>query len=73
MKDLSQLPTAIKERRKLLGLTQRQVADLAGCHWTLVLDVEAGRTSVRLDKLVAILEVVGLALGVEEARHHGPA
>lgn len=67
----SHLGTTLKERRKLLGLTQRQVADLAGCHWTLVLDVEAGRITVRLDKLIEILKAVGLTLEIGEVRHRG--
>ncbi len=58
----------LKVKRKSLGLTQREVAEFAGCHWTLVLDVEAGRTTVGLDKLLSILNVVGLALDLKEAR-----
>ena len=57
----------LKAKRKSLGLTQREVAEFAGCHWTLVLDVEAGRPTVRLDKLLGILGVVGLSLDLTEA------
>lgn len=59
----------LKTTRKSLGLTQREVAEYAGCHWTLVLDVEAGRSTVRLDKLLSILRVVGLDLHLTET--HG--
>ncbi|RYG25675.1 helix-turn-helix domain-containing protein [bacterium] len=55
----------LKSKRKSLNLTQREVAEYAGCHWTLVLDVEAGRSTVRLDKLLAILHVVGLDLDLK--------
>ncbi len=55
---------ALKQRRKELDLTQKEVAEYAGCHWTLVLDVEAARPTVRLDKLLSILRVVGLDLAL---------
>jgi predicted transcriptional regulator len=58
------IAATLKKRRKDLHLTQREVAEYAGCHWTLVLDVEAGKPTVRLDKLLSILHVVGLDLSL---------
>lgn len=56
---------AIKDRRAQLGLTQAQVADAAGvskrCLWSLELGQNPG---VQLDKLTAVLKVMGLDLTI---------
>ncbi len=56
---------AIKDRRAQLGLTQAQVADAAGiskrCLWSLELGQNPG---VQLDKLTAVLKVLGLDLTI---------
>ncbi|HAM43564.1 MAG TPA: transcriptional regulator [Propionibacteriaceae bacterium] len=54
-----------RQRRKALRLTQAQLAELAGVSERYVRLVEAGKVSVRLDKLQALLEVLGLRLRVE--------
>jgi len=51
-------------RRKALGVTQREVAEMAGCDPAFVGDLENGKPSVRLDKLRAVLDVLGLELTV---------
>jgi HTH-type transcriptional regulator / antitoxin HipB len=62
------LGEAVRARRKLLRLTQRHVADLAGCAELFVREVEAGKPTVRLDKLVDVLTVLGLRLTLESGR-----
>lgn len=52
----------VRLRRKELGLTQVDAADLAGVSERFVRLVEAGKDSVRLDKLEALLGVLGLEL-----------
>lgn len=56
---------AIRTRRKQLRLTQDQVADLAGCSKPSVIAAEAGKPTLRLDKLISILDVLGLAVRIE--------
>lgn len=53
---------AVRKRRYELRLTQKAVADIAGCHWTFVSDVEREKPTVRLDKLLDVLHAVGLDL-----------
>jgi y4mF family transcriptional regulator len=60
--DPSYLGARLRERRRELALTQEALAALAGCSSRFVRAVEDGKTSVRLDKLVAVLEAVGLEL-----------
>jgi y4mF family transcriptional regulator len=58
------LATAVVERRKLLGLRQEDLADLADVSLRFVQLVEAGKPSVRLDKVEAVLSALGLRLTV---------
>lgn len=53
---------AIRARRTRLGLTQQEVADLAGVSTRFVHTVEAAKPSLRLDRLLDVLEVLGLGL-----------
>lgn len=59
MEDLA--PT-IRERRKYLGLRQVDLADLAGACERFVRELERGKSSVRMDKVIAVLGVLGLEL-----------
>lgn len=52
--------------RRALGLTQQQVADLAGVSVRFVHTVEVGKPSLRLDRLLQVLEVLGLGLQVAD-------
>jgi len=58
------LGQAIRERRKALRLTQIELSRLAGCGPDFIYDVEAGKASLRLDKLLDVLAVVGLSLSL---------
>lgn len=50
----------IKEHRKAAGLTQLQLADLAGIGKTTVFDIEKNKASVRCDSLIAVLHVLNI-------------
>jgi HTH-type transcriptional regulator / antitoxin HipB len=52
----------IKQRRKLLHVTQADVARMASCSIPSVIAAEAGKPSLRLDLLISILNVLGLSL-----------
>ncbi|TVP75952.1 MAG: transcriptional regulator [Gemmatimonadales bacterium] len=51
-----------RARRESLGLRQAEVADLAGCSARFVHTLEAGKDTLRLDKVLDVLEVLGLDL-----------
>lgn len=65
MLDALEIGYAIKDRRAELGLTQEQLAEAAGvssrCLWSLELGRNPG---VRLDKLTAVLDALGLGLSI---------
>lgn len=65
---VSGLAEAVRARRKELGLRQAEVADLAGCSQRFLHTVEHGKTSLRLDKVLDVLEVLGLELRVGPGR-----
>ena len=65
---------AVAARRHALGLTQRDLADLAGVSLTTVQAMEAGRRAARVDSLHRTLRALGwalVALPVPEARRAG--
>lgn len=57
---MEQLSARTQQRRKDLRLTQAEVAELAGVSERFVRLVESGKDTVRLDKLLPLLEVLGL-------------
>lgn len=62
----SALATAVRQRRRELGLRQEELADLAGTSQRFVHTVEAGKPSIQLDKLLAVLGALGLGLAIVE-------
>ena len=62
------LARAIRARRKSLHLTQLALSQLAGCGVDFVYDVETGKPSLRLDKLLDVLAVLGLELVLAPGR-----
>lgn len=54
------LADRVRSRRKSLGLRQADLADLAGCGVRFVHMVENGKATLRLDKVLDVLEVLGL-------------
>lgn len=65
MLDALEIGYVIKDARSELGMTQAQLAEMAGiskrCLWSLELGQNPG---VQLDKLLAVLKVLGLDLSI---------
>jgi HTH-type transcriptional regulator/antitoxin HipB len=59
------LGQVVRGRRRALTLTQQETAELAGVAVRTVHAVEAGKTTVRLEALLAILSALGLQLVLE--------
>jgi y4mF family transcriptional regulator len=49
----------IKERRRITGLTQKELADRAGVGLRFIRDLEQGKASLRLDKVNQVLALFG--------------
>ncbi len=52
----------VRNRREALGLRQAELAELAGCSTRFLHTLENGKPTLRLDKVLDVLEVVGLDL-----------
>ncbi len=61
MSDL-ELGQQIRLRRRDLRLGQEDLSDLSGVSVRFIRDLEHGKASVRLDKLQAVLDALGLEL-----------
>lgn len=57
-----QIAKAITFLRKQAGLTQKQLADLAGIGKTVVFDIEKGKETVQLNSLLKIFSVLNIKL-----------
>ncbi len=53
----------IRKRRKEEGLTQRQLAEMAGVGLRFVREIEQGKESLRVDKVNVVLKLFGKKLG----------
>lgn len=52
----------IKEHRKQAGLTQLELADMAGVGKTTVFDIEKNKETVRWNNLLAVLKVLNIEI-----------
>lgn len=56
------LATIVREHRKIAGLSQLQLAELAGVGKTVVFDVEKGKETIQLDTLRKILVALNIKI-----------
>ncbi len=59
------LGSAIRTRRRALKLTQLELAALANCGPAFLYQLETGKRSVRLEKVIEVLHVLGLQIALE--------
>ena len=69
--DRGALAAVVNVRRRELGLSQVELGDLAGVSYRIVHNLEAGRTEVSLERLLAILETLGLHLTLDRGTASG--
>lgn len=62
---------ALRTRRKALGLTQEDLADLADVSLRFVHELEHGKQTVQLDKLLAVLNALGWHLAITPGSARG--
>lgn len=56
------LAKIVREHRKIAGLSQLQLAELAGVGKTVVFDVEKGKETIRLNTLRKILAALNIKI-----------
>lgn len=62
------LGEAVRSRRKALALSQADLGRLAGTGRIFVGAIEAGKRTLRLDKVLSVLDVLGLRFSIEPGR-----
>ena len=65
IKEIEEIGKLIRERRKSLGITQREVARYAGVGQRFMVELENGKESVRLGLAFRVMRALGLDLRVE--------
>jgi y4mF family transcriptional regulator len=64
--DSKSLGETIRERRKELNYTQAFLADFTGLSVTFVSDVERGKTTAEIGKVIQLLNTLGLDILIEK-------
>jgi y4mF family transcriptional regulator len=59
---VSDIGKQIKERRDTLGITQPDLAEMAGVNINTIYNIESGRGNPTIKKLSKILEILGMEL-----------
>jgi y4mF family transcriptional regulator len=65
---LEELSKIIRERRKLLAITQEDLAELAGISLRTLKAIETGKTNPTFDSVNKIADVLGLQINIEVKR-----
>jgi HTH-type transcriptional regulator/antitoxin HipB len=60
-----QLGVALRAARKQLGLTQPRLALAAGVGVRFIVDLEAGKPTVRLDTIMRVIEALGGVINLD--------
>lgn len=62
MHDLNKISQIVKFHRKKSGLTQKELADLAGVGKTVIFDIEKGKDTVQFSTLQKVLSVLNISI-----------
>lgn len=59
---MKKLSDVIKRHRNKSGLTQKELADVAGVGKTVIFDLEHGKESVRLNTVLKVLDALNIKI-----------
>jgi len=67
MKSIStqEIGSLIRQQRKRLGVTQKDVALTAGTGLRFLVDLEKGKSTVQLGKVLQVLQTLGISLQLD--------
>lgn len=68
-----ELGRIVREQRKSLGLTQHDLALNSGVGLAFLYQLEHGKPTVRIDKVLAVFRTLGIAITFRLARPDHPA
>lgn len=64
--DVAMLGQLVRQVRNQQGMTQADILGLANTGNRFIVELENGKPTVRLDKVLAVLDVLGLELRVQQ-------
>lgn len=64
--DVATLGQLVRQVRNRQGMTQADILGLANTGNRFIVELENGKPTVRLDKVLAVLDVLGLELRVQQ-------
>lgn len=67
IKTTKQLGSTLRNKRKSLGLTQPQLAMAAGVGVRFIVELEAGKPTVRLESVLKVIDALGCDLSIDSA------
>lgn len=62
LKEMTQLSSTVRSKRKQDGLTQQDLAAIANVGVRFISDLENGKATVQLDSVMMVLQALGLQL-----------
>ncbi len=68
MKTIREIGEFVAATRKSQGATQLDLAQMAGVGRRFVVELEAGKESLHIGKVLRVLETLGVGLRLEESR-----
>jgi len=73
IKDTEQLGSAVREMRRQLKVTQKELAMTCGSGLRFIVDLEKGKPTCRIGKVIQILQALGLEIivGAKGVRERG--
>lgn len=66
LQDMKQLGHIVRQVRKDQGLTQEQLAATCGVGLRFVREVEQGKTSCHIGKVIQVIHMLGIKILIEE-------
>ena len=63
--NIQAISNAIVKRRKMLSVSQKELADLAGVSLHSIINLESGRGNPTLQLLLTVVEVLGMNMQLE--------
>jgi len=66
IQDTTQLGSAIRSMRKQLGVTQKELAMTCGTGLRFVIDLEKGKPTCQIGKILQVLQALGLRVDLSD-------
>lgn len=60
-----EIARVVKYHRNKSGLTQKQLADIAGVGKTVIFDIEKGKESIRINTMIKVLNALNIKIKLD--------